>query len=57
MEFNRVALVELPLLAESEFVGGANIWSDVTWVLFLSLYFKDNIPNILDLFLEFGIHE
>ena len=55
-EFDCVALVELPLVAEGEFVGGANIWSDVSWVLFLSLYFKDNIPHVLNLFLEFGIH-
>ena len=52
-----VALVELPLVMECEFVGGANIWSEVTRVLFLSLNFNDNIAQILDFSLEFGIHK
>ena len=56
-ELGRVALVELPLEMEGEFVGGANIWSDVPRVLFLSLNFNDNIAEILDFSLEYGIHE
>ena len=50
-----VALVELPLVVEGEFVGGANIWSEVTRVQFLYLNFNDNIAQILAFSLEFGI--
>ena len=56
-ELGRVALVELPLAMEGELVGGANIWSEVARVLFLSLNYNDNITQIFDFSLEFRIHE
>ena len=56
-ELGRVTLVELPLEMKCEFVGGANIGSEVTRVLFLSLDFNYNIAQVLDFSLEFGIHK
>ena len=52
-----VTLIELPLVIESEFVGGANIGSEVTWVLFLSLDFNYNISQVVDFSQEFEIHK
>ena len=41
---------------ERQFVSGANIGIEVTRVRFLSLDFEDNISQVLNLLLEFGIH-
>ena len=56
-ELNQVAFVELPLVMEGMFVGGANIASEVTRVLFPSVDFKDDISQVFNHFLEFEIHE
>ena len=48
-ELARVGLLELPLVMESEFVGGANIGSTVRRVLFLSLIFNYNISQVLSI--------
>ena len=55
-EFCLVAFVELLFAMEGQFIGGANIGSEVTRVVFLSLNFRDNISQVLNLFLEFRIH-
>ena len=56
-ELGRVTLVELTLVVQCEFVGGANIGSEVTRVLFLSLVINYNISQVLNFSLEFGIHK
>ena len=55
-ELSCVAFVELLLVVESEFIGGVNIRSKVTRVLFLSLDFNNNLSQVYDFSLEFGIH-
>ena len=47
-ELGRVALVELPLVVESKFVGATNIANEVMRVLFVSLDFNYNISQVLD---------
>ena len=51
-----MTLVKLSFVLNRQFVGIANIRSDVTRVLFLSLKFKDIIVQVLNLSLEFRIH-